>query len=223
MWVEVQLLESFWREYLLSSLLHYSSVEFWDSGSFLNDEVLIHSPLVFQILLWRKHFVFTPFKCSLSFFITGFLGQKRRYFIPPFCSWRIIGHLVLSLGSLCLPPHLGLGASEASPGRLLRQSAADSSQSPSKELRKKQGAGAARGEWGSSQLLLTPLPLRVWEPTQAPEGDKRPHTPQKLEEVARKQTFEVRPNGSLDFLSVWCFVPLLWIFSFGYYLSLPFS
>lgn len=102
MWVEVQLLESFWREYLLSSLLHYSSVEFWDSGSFLNDEVLIHSPLVFQILLWRKHFVFTPFKCSLSFFITGFLGQNRGYFTPPFCWWSITGHLVLSLGSLCL-------------------------------------------------------------------------------------------------------------------------
>lgn len=30
MWVEVQLLESFWREHLLSSLLHYSAVEFWD-------------------------------------------------------------------------------------------------------------------------------------------------------------------------------------------------
>lgn len=82
MWVEVQLLESFWREHLLSSLLHYCSVEFWDLGIVFKQRRSLNAQLLLlpfiahtvQMLLWRKCFVCAPFKCSLSFFIAGFLG-----------------------------------------------------------------------------------------------------------------------------------------------------
>lgn len=145
----------------------------------------------------------TPFKCSLSFFITGFLGQNRGYFTPPFCWWSITGHLVLSLGSLCLPLHLDLSASEARPGRPVRQSAADSSQSPSAEPRNQQGAQVARGEGGSSQLSpVRRRPFRVREPGRhAPAGDKRPHTPPKPEEAERRPPSRVSFSHHAGLLS----------------------
>lgn len=154
MWVEVQLLESFRREYLLSSLLHCSSVEFWDLRIVFKqrrslDAWLLLVPSVVctvQTLLWRKRFMCTPLKCSLSFFITGFLGRKRGYHTPPFCWWRVTGHLVLSLGSLCLPLHLGLRESEARPGRPVGERTVGGSHGSAEEPRSQMGARAARGK-----------------------------------------------------------------------------